>query len=93
MSEASTTKAGRAVLKAIKPIVEAVGGKCWVSNPPGNKGHQRLMIEVGGAIRFTPLSGTPRLIDQAIKHKVSDVKKLLREMSPSTTPDRKEGQG
>lgn len=80
MSEPKTTKAGRAVLKAISPLIEASGARCWIADPTG-RGHQRLVISLNGQERFTPLSGTPRLVDQAIKHKIADVRKLLSGMT------------
>lgn len=76
-----TTKAGRAVLKAVEPIVLAAGARCWVESAAGGHGHQRLIVELGSQTRFTPLSNSPRLIDQAIKHKLADVRKLLAEMA------------
>ena len=79
MSKQKTTKAGRDILKALSPIVEAAGARCWISDPAG-RGHQRLVVSLNGQERFTPLSGTPRLIDQAIKHKIADVRKLIAEM-------------
>ncbi len=75
------TKGGREVLKAIEPIVEAAGARCWVELAPGSHGHHRLVIEFNGQQRFTPLSGSPATIGMAIKYKVSDVKRLLREMT------------
>lgn len=77
---AKTTKAGRAVLRAIEPIVASSGGRCWMENAAGGHGHQRIIISIGKHTRFTPLSNSQRLIDQAIKHKVADVRKLLAEI-------------
>jgi hypothetical protein len=74
-----TTRAGREVLKAIEPVVAKAGGRCWIEDPSG-RGHQRLFVEYGGKSLFTPLSGTPRLVDQAIKHKLADVRRLLAQL-------------
>jgi len=75
------TKAGRAVLKAVEPVVTAAGGRCRVELAPGHSGHHRLVIELNGQTRFTPISSSPPNIDRAIWHKLGDVRKLLQEMS------------
>lgn len=75
------SKAGREVLKAVEPIIEAAGGRCWVELAPGHTGHHRLMIELNGKQRFTPLSGSPATIGMAIKYKISDVNRIIRELT------------
>lgn len=75
------SKGGREVLKAVEPIIEAAGGRCWVELAPGHTGHHRLMIELNGQTRFTPLSGTPSTIGMAIKYKSADVRRIIRELS------------
>lgn len=74
------TKGGREVFKAVEPMILAAGGRCWVETAPGHGGHHRLIIELNGRQRFTPLSGSPATIDMAIKYKTSDVRRLLKEM-------------
>lgn len=73
------TSATRKLMKVIQPIVEQSGGRCWLENG-SERGHAKLRIEVGGQTRFTPISCSPRTTDQAIKYKISDVKRLIREM-------------
>jgi hypothetical protein len=79
MGDRQTTKSGREVFKAMRPIIEAAGATCWLE-PPSGRGHFRLIIELHGKKRFTPISGTPRRLDQSIKQKTSDVHRLLREL-------------
>ncbi len=79
MSRQKTTKSGRRALKLAQPIVEAAGGTCWLEDPPGT-GHQRLIVELGGRTRFTPVAGSPRDMDVMLKHKLIDVKRLLEEL-------------
>lgn len=75
------TKAGRAVLKALTPIIRQAGARCRMELAPGHGGHHRLVIELNGKTRFTPISSSPPDVDRAIWYKINDVKKLLEEMS------------
>lgn len=78
---ATDTSSTRKLLKIIEPIVHAAGGRCYTDHGSAS-GHAKLWIEINGQKRFTPLSSSPRTVDQAIKYKISDVKRLIREMSP-----------
>lgn len=69
----------RKLMKVIEPIVEDAGGRCWLENG-SERGHAKLRVEINGKTRFTPISCSPRTTDQAIKYKLSDVKRLIREM-------------
>lgn len=69
----------RKLMKVIQPIVDNAGGRCWLENG-AERGHAKLRIEINGKTRFTPISCSPRTQDQAIKYKISDVKRLIREM-------------
>jgi hypothetical protein len=71
----------REVMKVIRPFVESVGGRCRVA--PGSGAHPKLIIEYNGQERQTQLSTSPRTSGMAIKYKLSDVKRLLREMGPT----------
>lgn len=68
----------REVMKVIEPYVEATGGCCRIE--PGTGAHPKLIIEYNGQRRQTQLSTSPRTNGMAIKYKLSDVKRLLREM-------------
>lgn len=68
----------RDVMKVIQPIVDKAGAYCRIEG--GTGAHPKLVIEMNGKSRQTPLSTSPRAIDQSIKYKISDVKRLLREM-------------
>jgi hypothetical protein len=74
------TKGGRAVLKAVEPIVRKAGAQCRMELAPGHGGHHRLVLLFNGQERFTPISSSPANADRAIWYKLNDVKKLLREM-------------
>lgn len=69
----------REVMKVIKPYVESAGGYCRVE--AGSGAHPKLIIEYNGQERHTQLSTSPRVTGQAIKYKLSDVKRMMREMS------------
>lgn len=76
---ATNTDTTRKLMKIIEPLVTAAGGRCWLENGSAH-GRAKLRVEIGGQTRFTPVSCSPRTTDQAIKYKVSDVKRLIREM-------------
>lgn len=69
----------REVMKAIEPVIAKAGAHCRVEG--GTGGHARLYIGLNGQERFTPLSTSPRTTAQAIKYKLSDVKRILRELA------------
>lgn len=46
----------------------------------GSGAHPKLIIEYNGQERHTQLSTSPRVTGQAIKYKLSDVKRMMREM-------------
>lgn len=80
MPIAVSTKWGREVLKAIKPIVEKTGARCRIDFPKGNHGHHRIVVEYQGHERFSVLSGTPNNVHHTILHKTRDIKKILKEL-------------
>ena len=77
------TKGGRAVLKAVEPVIIAAGGRCRMELAPGHGGHHRLVIELNGKTRFTPISSSPANEERAAWYKINDVRKRLREMGAS----------
>ncbi len=69
----------RCVVREIAPIIAKAGASYRLD--PGSAGsHAKLFIEYRGKTRFTPLSGSPKTIDNAVKYKVADVRRILREM-------------
>lgn len=48
----------RLVLREAKAIVAEAGGSCDLRKPNGC-GHHKLVIQIGGECRVTPISGTP----------------------------------
>lgn len=68
----------REVMKAIQPIIDAADAHCHVEAGTGH--HPKLIIEYNGKTRQTQLSTSPRVTGMAIKYKISDVKRLLREL-------------
>lgn len=68
----------REVMKAVQPIIDAAGASCRLEN--GSGAHPKLIIELNGKTRQTQLSTSPRTNGQAVKYKVSDVRRILREM-------------
>lgn len=70
----------RAVMAAAEPLVSALGGHCWLDTG-SDHGHGRLMVKVGTKVRSTPMSSTPRNVDDAVKRKICDLKRMLREMT------------
>ena len=68
----------REVMKVIQPIVDAANAYCRVEAGTGH--HPKLIIEKNGKSRQTQLSTSPRVTGNAIKYKISDVKRLLREL-------------
>jgi len=79
MPTAVSSKYGREILKAIKPMVEKVGARCRIDFPKGNHGHHRLIIEYNNQERFSVIGGTPSS-RHYIKLKINDVKKILKEL-------------
>lgn len=69
----------REVMKAIQPIIDAAHAHCRIE--PGTGHHPKLVIELNGKSRHTQLSTSPRVTGNAIKYKISDVKRLLRELA------------
>lgn len=68
----------RDVMKVIQPIIDKAGAHCRIES--GSGAHPKLVIEMNGKSRQTQLSTSPRAVDQSIKYKISDVKRLIREM-------------
>lgn len=66
-------------MKVVQPIIDAAGAHCRLEGGTGS--HPRLYIELNGHARFTPLSTSPRTLAQSIKYKVSDVRRILRELA------------
>lgn len=77
---AVNTKFAREVVHAVEDLCREAGATVRVDTGSG-RGHGKLVISINGKERSTPLSGTPRLIDQAVKHKVADVRRILREIA------------
>lgn len=69
----------REVMKVIQPLVDKAGAYCRVEAGTGH--HPKLVVGLNGKERQTQLSTSPRVTGNAIKYKVSDVKRLLREMA------------
>jgi hypothetical protein len=69
----------REVMKAIQPIVDAAHARCRIEAGTGH--HAKLIIELNGRSRQTQLSTSPRVTGNAVKYKISDVKRLLRELA------------
>lgn len=72
-------KIHKEIMAAVQPIVEAAGARCWFDTG-STHGHGRLIVELNGRTRFSPMSSTPRSKD-AVKFKISDVKRILRELA------------
>lgn len=68
----------REVLLQAKALVSAVGGTCRIVH--GHGGHGKLVISIDGKERQTTLSNTPRSADNTIRMKITDVRRILREM-------------
>lgn len=75
---AISRKFHRSVLVEAKDIVAAAGGTCRLDT--GNSGHGKLLITIEEKTRSTTISCTPRSFDEAIKMKLADVRRILREM-------------
>lgn len=76
---AISKKFHRLALSAAQKVVEAAGGSCHLVR--GNAGHGKMVIEIDGKRRTTPMSCTPRAdIEDAIRMKICDVRRILREM-------------
>lgn len=69
----------REVMKVVRPIIDAAGAHCRIEG--GSGAHPKLIIELNGKTRQTPLSTSPRVTGMAVKYKTSDVKRMIREMS------------
>lgn len=69
----------REVMKVIQPLVDAANAHCRIEAGSGH--HPKLVIELNGKTRQTQLSTSPRVTGNAIKYKISDVKRLLRELA------------
>ena len=66
-------------LKAVESIVLDAGGHCRL-DVGSRTGHAKIIVELNGQQRVTSLSVSPRNPGDAVKYKVSDIKRLLREM-------------
>lgn len=69
----------REVMRVIQPLVDKAGARCRVEH--GTGAHPKLIVELNGKSRQTQLSTSPRTNGNAVKYKVSDVKRLIREMA------------
>lgn len=69
----------REVMKVIQPIVDDAGAYCRVEAGKGH--HPKLVVGKNGRELHTQLSTSPRVTGNAVKYKVSDVKRLLRELA------------
>lgn len=70
-------KLTREMVEAAEKIVAPLGGTCRFEH---GKTHGKLYIELNGMTRFTPIPVSPRSTD-AIHQKMSDVRRLIREMA------------
>lgn len=70
----------REVLRKARDIVREAGGECEFQDRAGGK-HARLIIEINGKRRFTPLSGSPGRPEKALHYKLGDVRRIVRELS------------
>lgn len=77
---AVNTKFAREVVKAIEGICHDAGATVRVETGSA-QGHGKIVISMNGKERWTPLSCSPRTLDQAIKYKMSDVRRILREIA------------
>jgi hypothetical protein len=75
---AVAVKPVRDVMKAIQPIIDEAGAYCRIENGTGH--HPKLVVEYNGRSMQTQLSTSPRVTGNAIKYKISDVKRILREL-------------
>lgn len=73
-----STKHARDLMRAIEPIMAAAGGTCRLD--PGGTKHGKLFLLWHGRERHVPVASSPRDSDVAVKKKISDVRRLLREM-------------
>jgi hypothetical protein len=71
---------GKIVFRQAKAIVEEAGGHCHME--AGTGAHPKLVIEGWGQVRKTPVSVSPRDKGNAVKMKLCDVRRILREMQP-----------
>ncbi|MES0071883.1 hypothetical protein [Mesorhizobium sp. M0058] len=69
----------RQLLIEVGEIVRGAGGKCRLERGR-SRGHRKLVIEIDGKRRETPVSGTPGCIENAINMKLADVRRILREV-------------
>lgn len=69
---------GKTVFRQAKVIVEEAGAHCRMET--GTGGHPKLVIEGWGHVRKTPVSVSPRDEGNAVKMKLCDVRRILREM-------------
>lgn len=71
----------RDILKAIEPMVKQAGGTARVESAAGKGKHMKLVIDINGKTKSSPLACTPKLADFAVQHKINDVRKILKELS------------
>lgn len=69
---------GKDVFRKAQPIVKAAGAHCRIEETSGH--HPKLVIEGWGRVRKTPVSVSPKNAGDALKMKMADVRRLLREM-------------
>lgn len=74
----SICRYGKDVLRSASPLVEAAGAHCRIETSTG--GHAKLIIEGFGKTRITPVSSSPKNAGDALKMKLADVRRILREM-------------
>lgn len=74
---ATSTKFAKEVLRGAQSLVEPLGGHCRLEHGTGP--HAKLVIEIGALRRTLALSVSPRSTDDALKMKMADVRRLLRQ--------------
>jgi len=74
------TRFEREVLEEAKKIVAAAGGRCRYEGKMMHGKHGRLIVEIGGHSRFTPVHSSPGRPVKALWYKMGDVKRIVREL-------------